>query len=102
MYEGIKKALRPTQSKTAPLKTSCGKVKNQADREMGGTLFRALFQREHCCHLSTDSINHLSTMEELDAEPTLAELSKAINSLACSKAPGIDQALQDHPFTASI
>ena len=29
-------------------------------------------------------------MEGLDAEPTLGELSKAIDSLACGKAPGID------------
>ena len=29
-------------------------------------------------------------MEELDAEPTLAGLRKAINSLACGKVPGTD------------
>ena len=29
-------------------------------------------------------------MEELDKEPTQEELSKAIDSLACGKAPGTD------------
>ena len=29
-------------------------------------------------------------MEEQDTEPTLADLCKAINSLACGKAPGTD------------
>ena len=34
-------------------------------------------------------------MEDLDAEPTLEKLSKAIDSLACGKAPGTDGILPD-------
>ncbi|XP_076043756.1 uncharacterized protein LOC143026860 [Oratosquilla oratoria] len=37
-----------------------------------------------------DAIEPLAIMEELDAEPTIAELYKAIDSLASGKAPGND------------
>ena len=37
-----------------------------------------------------DAVECLPTMEELDTEPTLEELSKAIDSLASGKAPGSD------------
>ena len=37
-----------------------------------------------------DAIKPLSIMEDLDAEPTLEELSKAIDSFTCGKAPGAD------------
>ena len=37
-----------------------------------------------------DAVECLPTMEELDTEPTLEELSKAIHSLASGKAPGSD------------
>ena len=37
-----------------------------------------------------DAIEPLPIMEDLDAKPTLEELSKAIDSLACGKAPGTD------------
>ena len=36
------------------------------------------------------NVEHLPVMEELDAEPTEDELSKAIDSLASGKAPGND------------
>ena len=38
-----------------------------------------------------DAVECLSTMEELDTEPTLEELSKAIDSLFSGKAPGSDR-----------
>lgn len=37
-----------------------------------------------------DAIECLPTMDELDVEPTLEELSKAIDNLASGKAPGND------------
>ena len=50
-----------------------------------------------------DAVEYLRIVEELDTEPTLEELSKAIDSLAFGKVPGSDgiplrlnQALQDH------
>ena len=42
-----------------------------------------------------NAIEPLPVMEELDAEPTLEELGKAIDSLACGKAPGTDGILPD-------
>lgn len=93
MYEGIKKALGPTQSKTAPLKTSCGKVITDKIKQMERWVehYSELYSRENIVATSAlDVIDPLPIMVELDTEPTLAELSKAINSLACGKAPGID------------
>ena len=37
-----------------------------------------------------DAVECLPTIEELDTEPTLEELSNAIDSLASGKAPGSD------------
>ena len=37
-----------------------------------------------------DAIEPLPIMEDLDAKRTLEEFSKAIDSLACGKAPGTD------------
>ncbi|RXN14061.1 RNA-directed DNA polymerase from mobile element jockey-like protein [Labeo rohita] len=64
MYEGIKKAIGPTPSKTAPLKSKTDTALN--------------------------AIPDLPVMEELDTPPTVEELSKAIDCLACGKAPGND------------
>ncbi|KAL7865389.1 hypothetical protein SRHO_G00106360 [Serrasalmus rhombeus] len=111
MYVGIKKVLGPTQSKTAPLKTSSGKVITDKAKQMERWVehYSELYSRENIVVKSAlDAIDPLPTMEELDAETTWEELSKAIDSLACGKASGNDgipprpdQALQDHPFAAS-
>lgn len=93
MYEGIKKALGPTQSKTAPLKTICGEVITDKNKKMERWVeyYSELYSRETIVVSSAlDVIDSLPIMEKLDTEPTLAELSKAINSLACGKAPGND------------
>ena len=58
---------------------------------MGRTLLRHLLQREHIVSPSAlDAVECLPTMEELDTEPTLEEISKVIDSLASGKAPGSD------------
>ena len=50
-----------------------------------------LYSRENIVSPSAlDAVECLPTMEELDTEPTLEELSKAIDSLASGKAPGSD------------
>ena len=41
-------------------------------------------------HEVLDSIENLSVVEELDSEPTLEDLSKAIDALASGKVPGAD------------
>ena len=50
-----------------------------------------IYSRENIVSPSAlDAVECLSIMEELNLEPTLEELSKAINSLASGKAPGSD------------
>ncbi|XP_050710731.1 uncharacterized protein LOC126995286 [Eriocheir sinensis] len=93
MYEGTKKALGPTQSKTAPLKSSSGEVITDKGKQMERWVehYSELYSRENSVATSAlHAIEPLPIMEELDAEPTLEELSKDIDSLACGKAPGND------------
>ena len=93
MYDGIKKALGPTQCKTAPLKSSTGEILTDEGKQMERWVehYSNLYSRTTTVSPSAlDSITTLPTMEELDAEPTLEELSKAIGSLAAGKAPGSD------------
>ena len=50
-----------------------------------------IYSRENVVSPSAlDAVECLPNMEELDTEPTLEELSKAIDSLASGKAPGSD------------
>ena len=93
MYEGIKKAFGPTQSKTAPLKSTTGEVITEKKKQMDRWVehYSELYSRENSVTTSAlEAIDSLPTMEELDAHPTLEELSKAIDSLAAGKAPGSD------------
>ena len=53
--------------------------------------YSELYSRENSVVDSAlDAIEPLPIMEDLDAEPTMEEFSKAIDSLACSKTPGTD------------
>ena len=55
-----------------------------------------LYSRENIVPLpALDVVECLPTMEELDTEPSLVELSKAIDSLVSGKAPGSDGILSD-------
>ncbi|XP_076041899.1 uncharacterized protein LOC143025776 [Oratosquilla oratoria] len=84
-YEGTKTALGPTQSKTAPLKTTNGEVITDKGKQMERWMepYSELYSRENTVAPSAlDAIEPLAIMEELDAEPTIAELYKAIDSLA--------------------
>ena len=56
-----------------------------------GQHYSNIYSRENIVSPSAlDAVECLPTMEELDTEPTLEELSKAIDSLASGKAPGSD------------
>lgn len=87
MYEGIKKALGPAQSKTAPLKSSAGEVITDKAQQMERWVehYSELYSRE-----KTVAPSALPVLGELDDEPTIEDLSKAIDSLASGKAPGSD------------
>ncbi|KAL7838408.1 hypothetical protein AOLI_G00268120 [Acnodon oligacanthus] len=81
------------QSKTGHLKTSSGKVISDKAKQMERWVehYSDLYSRENIIVTSAlDAINSLSIMEELDAEPIQEELSKAIDNLACGKAPEND------------
>ena len=93
MYDGIKKALGPTQCKTAPLKSTTGETITDRNAQMNRWVehYSELYAREtKISDSAINAIESLSTMEELDVEPTLEELSKAIDKLAAGKAPGSD------------
>ena len=79
MYDGIKKALRQTQNRTAPLKSSTGEIITDRGQQMERWV-------EHYANLYS-----IKTTDELDAEPMLEHLSKAIDSLFSGKAPGRDR-----------
>ena len=106
MYDGIKKALGPTQSKTAPLKSSSGAIITDKGQQMERWVehYSDLYSRENTVSpAALDIIECLPTMDELDSEPSVEDLSKAIDSLASGKAPGNDgipptgyEGLQNH------
>ena len=86
MYDGIKKALGPMQSKMAPLKS----VTDQGQQmERWVEHYSDLYSRENTVTPSAlGAIKCMPIMEELNVEPTVDELSKVIDSLAIGKAPG--------------
>ncbi|KAI8521282.1 hypothetical protein Bbelb_010360 [Branchiostoma belcheri] len=93
MYEGIKKAVGPTTNKSAPLKCLSGETITDREKQMERWLehYSELYSRENTINESAlDSIDTLSVLWDLDAAPTLEEVSKAIDSLRSGKAPGMD------------
>ena len=93
MYDGIKKTLGPTLNKTAPLRSSTGEVITDRGHQLERWVehYSDIYSRENIVSPSAlDAVECLPTMEELDTEPTLEELRKAIDSLASGKAPGSD------------
>ena len=93
MYDGIKKALGPTQKKSAPLKSSTGEtIQDRAEQmERWVEHYSELFSRENIVtEEALSAIECLQMIEELDAEPTIGELKKALNCLSSGTAPGKD------------
>ena len=89
----MKKALGPTLNKTAPLRSSTGEVITDRGHQLERWVehYSDIYARENIVSPSAlDAVECLLAMEELDTEPTLEELSKAIDSLASGKAPGCD------------
>ena len=93
MYDGIKKALGPMQSKMAPLKSSTGEVITDQGWQMERWVehYSNLYSRVNTVTPSAlGTIKCMPIMEELNVEPTVDKLSKVIDSLATGKAPGSD------------
>ena len=89
MYDGIKQALGPTQKKTAPLKSATGRVIQDREQQMQRWVehYTELYARGNVVTEDTlNAIECLPELEEFDREPTIDELSEALDSLA--KHPG--------------
>ena len=94
MYEGIKAATGPTQSKSAPLKSSSGELIVDKGEQMGRWKehYSDLYSRQSTVSESAlAAMGQLSTLHELDEVPTISDLKKAIDQLAPGKAPGSDE-----------
>ncbi|XP_076461753.1 uncharacterized protein LOC143294207 [Babylonia areolata] len=93
MYDGMKKAFSPCLNKIAPLKSAFGAIITDQSKqvERWAEHYQELYSRENIvADAAMESIPNLSVMEELDIPPSEEELSKAIVSLVCGKAPGKD------------
>ena len=83
MYDGIKQALGPTQKKIASLKSATGEVIQDREQQMERWVEN---HTELCARgnvVTEDALNAiecLPELEELDREPTIDELSKALDS----------------------
>lgn len=93
MYDGIKQATGPHIKKTAPLKSSSGEIISDKAKQMERWVehYSELYSRENKVDQSAlDAIDRLPEMSELDIQPTIDELDKAIDKLPSGKAPGKD------------
>ena len=93
MYEGIKKAIGPQVKKTAPLKSKTGEIITDRNKQLDRWVehYTDLYSTENSVtEAALDAVQVLPIMESLDQQPTLDELSEAIDKLACGKAPGED------------
>ena len=93
MYDGMKKDFGPIATKITPLKSTTGDIITDQGKQMErwAEHYQELYSRENNV---TDSVVKstcaLPILEELDIPSSEEELSKAIDSLACGKAPGKD------------
>uniref|UniRef100_A0ABM5FF36 Uncharacterized protein n=1 Tax=Pogona vitticeps TaxID=103695 RepID=A0ABM5FF36_9SAUR len=93
MYDGIKQALGPLQKKSAPLKSTTGVIIQDRAQQMERWVqhYSELYSRKNVVtEEALNNIECLPVLEELDSEPTLAEINAALDSLTSGKAPGRD------------
>ncbi|KAI8519266.1 hypothetical protein Bbelb_025230 [Branchiostoma belcheri] len=93
MYEGIKQATGKSIKKCAPLKAKTGETIIDKEKQMSRWVehYLELYSQESAVSQDAlDSIDDLPVIAELDAEPTMEESSKAIDSMPSWKAPGED------------
>ena len=93
MFEGIKKAIGPTPTKCAPLKSSNGEVIQGKTKQLERWVehYSQLCDHENLVSATVvDQIERLPNMRELDNAPTLGELVGAIKDTSSGKAPGSD------------
>ena len=90
MYDGIKQAIGQMQSRTAPLKSATGDALKDKSKQMEHWVehYSELYSRMNV--ISEEALmamESLSTMDELDSEPTLEEINQALDLLSSGKAP---------------
>lgn len=93
MYAGIKEATGPSATKCVPLKAKTGEPITDQQKQMERWVehYLELYSTQNIVtDAALNAIQQLSELEELDAEPTVEELSKAIACLSTGKAPGED------------
>ena len=93
MYAGIKQATGPTTTKSVPLKTKSGEPITDQRQQMERWVehYLELYSTQNVVSdTALSAIQELPVLDELDTEPTVEELSKAIDCLSTGKAPGED------------
>ncbi|XP_014787911.1 uncharacterized protein LOC106881903 [Octopus bimaculoides] len=93
MYAGLKKALSPSTTKSAPLKsTTEDLIKDQSKQiDRWVEYYQDLYSLETTVvEAAIEGVKILPAMCELDSLLSIVKLTKAINSLASDKAPGKD------------
>ena len=93
MYDGIKQAMGPMQLRTAPLKSVTDDAIKDKYKQMEHWVdyYAELYSRINVVsEEALIAMKSLSTMDELDSEPTLEEINQALDQLFSGKAPGND------------
>ena len=89
MYEGIKQAIGPMQSRIAPMKSAtCDAITDKSKQmECWVEHYSELYLRVNVVSVEAlMAMERLSIMDELDSEPTLKEFNQALDQLSSGKA----------------
>ena len=92
MYDGIKQATGPMQSRTVPLKSATGDaIKNKSKQmECWVEHYSEIYSRMNVVNEEAlISMESLSTIDELDSEPILEEINQALDQLSSRRPPGM-------------
>ena len=93
MYDRIRKAVGPTKRLTSPLQSATGEILYGRDEQLGIWVehFSLLYSKQNIVtDAALEHMESLPTMDDLDSEPTIEELGKAITEMAPGKAPDSD------------
>ena len=93
MHEGIKKVIGKEIRKPAPLKSKSGELINDKGQKLNRLVehYSDLYSKDTTVsHKAIEEIPQMPVMSELDRDPTISDLEKAIDALNCGKAPGQD------------
>ena len=93
MYDGIKQVIGPMQSRIAPLKSATGDAIKDKSKQMESWVehYSELYSKVNVVsEEALMAMSSLSTMDELDSEPTLEDINQALDQLSSGKAPGND------------